>query len=763
MMRGTILSTIRGVLLSIFSTVIQRSWPLYIAPVKPNKITGSIADIKSPTWFGLPQIESGISGMSMARITNSIYSLTEYRRSIDPKQNKSVYDIQLAVIDSLSYNGTSEGYGRCYDSYVSSMSEGLNSFKDDNETSCCCSSSNRSPRDRTAYALVCGDRISIVATNKAKGGSLIHSRPIHSSHTKDLVEPKSKVRKAISVGAWIRGELDSSRRGKYTKIHNIISNPLFLIACYEIIKGKPGNMTPGADIKQLTLDGISKEWFYKTADELKNGKYQFNPSRIPEIPKSNGKVRMLGINGPREKIVQKALELIIRAIWEPKFSNTSHDFRPNRSVKSALQVLMMQGGDYAWVIQGDISKSFDMIPHTNIIKALKKEIDCEPFLRLINKMLNCGTVDVATRIVTHKEIGTPQGNVATLRTNGPTDQRTNGPYGPTDQRTNGPTDQRTNGPYGPYGPYGPPVLANVVLDDFDKFMATYKIKFDSGKNRAKNPKYISLRNRRSYTKDPQEKIALFKEMTISDTVNRSDPAYKRLLYVRYADEFVILVTGSYQDTLRIRRHVKDYLIKHTGLELNEEKSIISPTTEPFIFLGAKCRRIKNSNKLSRIVGTNMRKRTVSIMRVDLPMDVLIHKLLSGGFIKRSKLGVIGFTARRDLVNKDHNDIIRFYNSQINGIIAHYGFARNRYELHRICWYLRASCAATFALKYKLRTVRATFTRFGKDLASEDNFGLKIPNNFKQTLDFNQKSHLNDITEIIKGSWAKTTYGSDSNL
>lgn len=135
----------------------------------------------------------------MPRITNSIYSLTEYRRSIDPKQNKSVYDIQLAVIDSLSYNGTPEGYGRCYDSYASSMSEGLNSFKDDNET-CCCSSSNKSPRDRTAYAKVCGDRISIVATNKAKGGSLIHSCPIHSSHTKDLVEPK-KVRKAISVGA----------------------------------------------------------------------------------------------------------------------------------------------------------------------------------------------------------------------------------------------------------------------------------------------------------------------------------------------------------------------------------------------------------------------------------------------------------------------------------------------------------------------------------------------------------------------------------
>lgn len=74
-------------------------------------------------------------------------------------------------------------------------------------------------------------------------------------------------------------------------------------------------MTPGADIEQLTLDGISKEWFYKIADELRSGKYQFNPRRTPEyIPKANGKVRRLGINGPREKIVQKAVELITRSI-----------------------------------------------------------------------------------------------------------------------------------------------------------------------------------------------------------------------------------------------------------------------------------------------------------------------------------------------------------------------------------------------------------------------------------------------------------------
>ena len=144
------------------------------------------------------------------------------------------------------------------------------------------------------------------------------------------------------------------------------------------------------------------------------------------------------------------------------------------------------------------------------------------------------------------------------------------------------------------------------------------------------------------------------------------------------------------------------------------------------------------------------------------MDVLIRRMVNSGFIKFSKLGIVLPTSRRDLVNLDHNDIIRFYNSKIQGTISHYGFARNRFELHRICWYYKASCAATIALKFKLRTMRAAFTKFGPLLASTDNLGLNIPKSFKQLLDFNtRKGDVGDISEIIKGSWAAKT--TESNL
>ena len=143
-------------------------------------------------------------------------------------------------------------------------------------------------------------------------------------------------------------------------------------------------------------------------------------------------------------------------------------------------------------------------------------------------------------------------------------------------------------------------------------------------------------------------------------------------------------TVTHQDALRIKRHVKDYLMTHTGLELNEEKTTVSPTSKPFIFLGASCKRVENSSKLSKIAGSRIRKRTTPRLRVDIPMDVLIRRMVNSGFIKFSKLGIVLPTSRRDLVNLDHNDIIRFYNSKIQGTISHYGFARNRFELHRIC-------------------------------------------------------------------------------
>lgn len=99
----------------------------------------------------------------------------------------------------------------------------------------------------------------------------------------------------------------------YNGIIRIIANPLFLQGCYNEIKSKPGNMSRGTS--KTTLDGINKKWFENISKEIINGKFKFSPARRVMIPKSGKKqLRPLSIANPREKIVQKAITVVLEAI-----------------------------------------------------------------------------------------------------------------------------------------------------------------------------------------------------------------------------------------------------------------------------------------------------------------------------------------------------------------------------------------------------------------------------------------------------------------
>lgn len=124
------------------------------------------------------------------------------------------------------------------------------------------------------------------------------------------------------------------RDGKYTDLYKLISSEELLFAAYHEIKSKPGNMTPGPDHE--TLDGVSPNFIKKLSQDLRTEKFRFKPSRREYIPKANGKLRPLGIPSPRDKIVHKAVVIILELIYEQIFLNTSHGFRPNRGCKTAL-------------------------------------------------------------------------------------------------------------------------------------------------------------------------------------------------------------------------------------------------------------------------------------------------------------------------------------------------------------------------------------------------------------------------------------------
>lgn len=101
--------------------------------------------------------------------------------------------------------------------------------------------------------------------------------------------------------------------GKYNGVIRILTNPLFLQACYLEIKSKPGNMTKGTN--KDTLEGIKLKWFENTASYLLSGRFNFAPGRGVMIPKPGKKELIpLSIANPRDKIVHKALAVLLEAI-----------------------------------------------------------------------------------------------------------------------------------------------------------------------------------------------------------------------------------------------------------------------------------------------------------------------------------------------------------------------------------------------------------------------------------------------------------------
>jgi len=329
------------------------------------------------------------------------------------------------------------------------------------------------------------------------------------------------------LATWSKNNPDQ----RFTRVLRLIVQPLWLETAAQKVLSSKGARTPGIDGE--TQEQLCKELNTVLGElrvSLLDGSYCPLPVRRIHIPKANGKLRPLGIPCLRDRIVQRAMVMAMEPIWESDFLHCSFGFRPNRSVHNAIQAvaasLIDAGGNpprtkARWVIEGDLSSYFDTVHHKLLIRSVKRRINDRRFINLLWLFLKAGHVD--KRIFHVSSEGVPQGGVIS------------------------------------------PLLSNIVLHEFDLFMARHY----TGQK---------ARYQRSGWNDSvryQTPIALKEAREWRPSVS----------YVRYADDFVILVKGTREHAAAIKDVCANFLHEELKLTLNVEKTHITHVNDGFVFLG----------------------------------------------------------------------------------------------------------------------------------------------------------------------------------
>jgi group II intron reverse transcriptase/maturase len=448
-------------------------------------------------------------------------------------------------------------------------------------------------------------------------------------------------------------------------------------------------MTPG--VGKETLDRIDVNWFHRISEALMTGKFRFGSIRRVWMDKPNSTdKRPLGVGSPRDKVVQKSLQLALVAVFEPLFLSSSHGFRPNRGCHTALNQVRMEFNHSTWVIDADIRKCFDRIDHDILMDIISRRISCKVTLDLIRSAFTAGYFDTVGGGFVANLQGTPQGNILS------------------------------------------PLLCNIYLHEFDVFMNELIESFNRGDVRKKSSLHRKLsRAMTRLTPGSKEWRHLRTQVREIPSVDLMDPNFRRLRYVRYADDFIVGVTGSHADAISVLNKIDMWLKENLKLELHPEKTkVVHLSSESLKYLGVVIGPTESSKdrpvRLTKL-GTRRRVQARLSMRVDI--TDMFRQLKTKGFCFFSHpLGIHKGQAMGAIQNLDIVDIIRYYNSVFRGIWNYFGFANNSSYLAKVWWVLEESLAYTLARKLRIRGISKIFKQFGSPI-SESGISFWRPDSF----------------------------------
>ncbi len=208
----------------------------------------------------------------------------------------------------------------------------------------------------------------------------------------------------------IRQAASKDKEMRFTALFHHIYAPEALRTAYLCLKREA---SPGVDGETWRHYGEALEDnLQNLSHRLKRGAYRAKPVRRVYIPKTDGRLRPLGVTALEDKIVQRASVEVLSAIYETDFLGFSYGFRPGRSQHNALDALYtgLLTKHVNWVVDLDIKGFFDAISHEWLVKFIEHRIADRRVARLIQKWLNAGVLEDGKRI--RMEEGTPQGGSA---------------------------------------------------------------------------------------------------------------------------------------------------------------------------------------------------------------------------------------------------------------------------------------------------------------------------------------------------------------
>jgi group II intron reverse transcriptase/maturase len=427
-----------------------------------------------------------------------------------------------------------------------------------------------------------------------------------------------------------------------TELYRQLFNPSLYELAWGRIYANHGAMTPGADGE--TADGMSLAKAGRIIDALRHERYRFQPVKRVYIPKKSGKLRPLGLPSWSDKLVGEVIRLLLEAYYEPQFSGRSHGFRPGRGCHTALREVEDVWSGATWFIEGDISDCFGSLDHEIMAQILAEKIHDNRFLRLVRNMLKAGYLEDWKY---HQTLsGCPQGGVVS------------------------------------------PILSNIYLDRLDKFAGTVLIpEYTRGTVRTPNPDYAKVTRAIGKAFRHGDRTAARGLRTQRRGIPRGDVRdlrYRRLRYIRYADDHLLGFTGPKAEAEQIKARLAAFLREDLKLELSEDKTLITHArTQAASFLGYEIT-VQHSRDRPMVNG---------VVRLRVPKTVI--KAKCAPYLTHGKPG-----RRAALMNLPDTLIISTYGAEYRGIVQYYLLASDVYRLARLRWAAETSLLKTLAAKHR---------------------------------------------------------------